>query len=342
MPTMTSRPTISREWRLIRRPRGAFVASDLDLVETQVPSPRPGEVVVANTHLSVDPYMRGRMDDAPSYIPPFPLGSALDGGAVGIVVESRSTALAQGDVVEHFLGMREAVVADAGAFVPLDLAGRAPEVYLGTLGATGLTAWLATSAMAPIRDGDTVVVTGAAGAVGGLAGQLARLRGAGRVIGSAGSATKRALLIEELGYDDAFDYHDGSAEELLAKAAPGGIDVLVDSVGGAQLEAAIDQMATGGRIALVGMASEYDGRTPHPFTNLYSLVRRRVSVQGFLVSDHLDRLAEFRREVGAWLDEGAVLHRETVVLGIEALPDTLHAVLSSGSTLTGKAVLSLA
>ena len=339
MPTMTSRPAISREWRLVRRPHAGFVASDLDLVETPVPSPAPGEVVVVNTHLSVDPYMRGRMDDAPSYIPPFPLGSPLDGGAVGIVVESRSPTLAEGDVVEHFLGLREAVVADAAAFVPLDLAGRAAEVYLGTLGATGLTAWLATGTMAPVRDGDTVVVTGAAGAVGGLAGQLARLRGAGRVIGSAGSAKKRALLLEELGYDDAFDYHDGSAEELLVNAAPGGIDVLVDNVGGAQLEAAIDQMSVGGRIALVGMASEYDGRTPHPFTNLYSVVKRRVSVQGFLVSDHLDRMAEFRREVGAWLDEGAVVHRDTVMPGIEAFPDALQSVLSSGSTLTGKTVL---
>jgi len=342
MPTTTSRPTVSREWHLTRRPHGGFVSTDLDLVETPVPAPGPGQVVVANTHLSVDPYMRGRMDEAPSYIPPFPLGSALEGGAVGIVVESRSPTLAVGDVVEHFLGLRETVVADAGAFVPLDLAGRVPEVYLGTLGATGLTAWLATGIMAPIRDGDTVVVTGAAGAVGGLAGQLARLRGAGRVIGTAGTAMKRALLIEELGYDDAFDYHDGSAEELLAKVAPGGIDVLVDNVGGAQLEAAIDQMAAGGRIALVGMASEYDGRAPHSFTNLYSLVKHQVSMQGFLVTAHLDRMAEFRREVGVWLDEGAVTHRETVIPGIEAFPDALRSVLSSGSALAGKTVLRLA
>jgi NADPH-dependent curcumin reductase CurA len=187
-----ARPATAHEWRLVRRPSGSLRRTDLELVDVGVPAPRPGELTVLNTHLSVDPYLRGRMDDAPSYLPPFALDAPLDAGAVGVVIESRSPDFAERDVVEHFLGLREVAVADAGAFSRIDLAGRRPEVYLGTLGA--------------------------AGAVGGLAGQLARLRGAGRVIGSAGTAAKVTQLVEELGFDDAFDYHDGTAHATAGRS----------------------------------------------------------------------------------------------------------------------------
>jgi NADPH-dependent curcumin reductase CurA len=184
-----------------------------------------------------------------------------------------------------------------------------------------------------------VLVTGAAGAVGSLAGQLARLRGAGRVIGSAGSPEKVAHLRDELGFDDAFDYHDGPAQDLMEKAAPDGLDVVFDNVGGAQLEAAIGVMNDGGRLALCGMASEYDGASPHPFTNLYDLVTRRLTARGFLVGDHLDRMPAFRDEVGAWVREGRVIHHETVVDGIDQAPALLQQLLTSGAPSMGKAVI---
>jgi NADPH-dependent curcumin reductase CurA len=333
------RPATAREWHLTARPGARFTASDLALVEVPVPEPAEGEVVVANTHLSVDPYMRGRMDDRPSYIDPFPLHAPLEGSAIGVVIESRSDLFSPGDVVEHFLGLREVTVAPAESVFAVDLQGLAPEAFLGVLGAPGLTAWLGVTDVAAIRPGDVVLVTGAAGAVGSLAGQLALLRGAARVIGSAGSPAKVAHLRDDLGYDDAFDHHDGPAEDLIAKAAPEGLDVVVDNVGGAQLEAAISAMNTGGRLALIGMASEYDGASPHPFTNLYDLVTRRLTARGILVGDHLHRMPDFRTEVVPWVRDGRVVHRETVVDGIEKVPAVLQQLLTSGGPSMGKAVV---
>lgn len=340
-PTMST-PTTSREWQLVRRPSSAFHADDVALVEVPLPSLTPEQVLVANTHLSVDPYMRGRMDDTPSYIEPFRLHAPLQGGAIGVVVESRSDRFAEGDVVEHFLGLRDTVVADAAALTPLDLAGRAPQAYLGALGSTGLTAWVATTLVAPITPGDTVLVTGAAGAVGSLAGQLARLRGAARVVGTAGSADKCAALVDQLAFDAAVNYRDPAATDQLRDSVDDGIDVVVDNAGGAMLEVAIDEMSIGGRIALVGMASEYDGRRSHAFRNLYTLIKRRVRMEGLLVTDHVDQIGRFRNEVGPWLDSGHIVDRRTAFRGLESFPEALHAVLTSGSALDGKAILDIA
>jgi NADPH-dependent curcumin reductase CurA len=296
-------------------------------------------VVVRNTHLSVDPYMRGRMDDRPSYLPPFPLDAPLDGGAVGVVVESRADTIAPGQVVEHFAGLREVTVVDAAAVYPIDVDGLPAEAYLGALGTTGLSAWIGIAELAAVKAGDTVFVTGAAGAVGGIAGQIARLRGAGRVIGSAGSADKVRHLRETLNFDAAFDYHDGDVGDHLAKAAPDGIDVVFDNVGGAQLEAAIDHLAVGARLVLCGMVSQYDGADPYGIRNLYELVTRRATVHGFLVTDHLHRMPEFRAEMGSWLRADKIVDRSTVLDGVERLPEALLGLLRAGTATTGKAVV---
>lgn len=333
---------LSREWHLVRRPQGQASVDDLDLVEVDLPEPQPGQIVVRNTYLSVDPYMRGRMDDRPSYIPPFGLDAPLEGGALGVVVASRAEGVEPGQVVEHFMGLREYVVVDAAAAFPLDLSGLPPEIYLGALGLTGLAAWVGITKVASVQPGDTVFVTGAAGAVGSIAGQIAKLRGAERVIGSAGSEAKVRHLTEELGYDYAFDYHDGDAGDHLDRAAPNGIDVVFDNVGGAQLEAAIGRLKVGSRLALCGMASGYDGREPYGIRNLYELVTKRATVQGLLVNDHLGDMPAFRAEVLPWVVEGRMKHTETVFDGIERVPEALLGLLRGGTTITGKLVVRVA
>ncbi|GIJ12083.1 NADP-dependent oxidoreductase [Micromonospora andamanensis] len=334
---MTAALTKAREWHLVRRPRTNASPDDFALIETDVPEPGPGQVVVRNTHLSVDPYMRGRMDDRPSYIPPFPLDAPLEGSAVGVVVESRTPQLAAGQVVEHFAGLREVTVADAAAVSPIDVDGLPAEAFLGPLGPTGLSAWIGISELTAVQPGDTVFVTGAAGAVGSIAGQIARLRGAGRVIGSAGSAAKVDYLRGT--YDVAFDYHDGDVREHLEQAAPDGIDVVFDNVGGVQLEAAISNLRVGARIALCGMVSQYDGREPYGVRNLFDLVTKRVTTYGFLVTDHLHRMPDFRAEMTRWLRDGDVTYHQTVLDGIERVPEALLSLLSSGAPITGKAVV---
>ncbi|MEU6714994.1 NADP-dependent oxidoreductase [Nonomuraea sp. NPDC046802] len=338
--TVTGKGRI-REWHLTRRPPAQASVDDFALVEAQIPELLPGQVLVRNTHLSVDPYMRGRMDDRPSYIPPFPLNAPLEGGAVGVVVESRADGVKPGQVVEHFLGLREATVIDAAGVVPIDTDDLPAEIYLGVLGVTGLTAWLGITQVASVGPGDTVFVTGAAGAVGSIAGQIARLRGAKRVIGSAGSSAKVRHLVDDLGFDTAFDYHDGAAGEHLAQAAPDGIDVVFDNVGGAQLEAAIDHLRVGARLALCGMASQYDGREPHGLRNLYQLVTKRATARGFLVTDHQDQIPAFRAEVGSWVRSGEIVHRQTVLDGIERVPEALLGLLGSGAPTIGKVVVRL-
>src|SRR4051794_39433181 len=226
----------AREVQLARRPSGAPVPEDFRIVEVEVPEPAAGELVVRNTWMSVDPYMRGRMNEARSYAPPYELGKAMYGGAVGEVVESRAEGFAPGDIVQHELGWREVSVVPGKAVLRVDVALASPERFLGLLGMPGLTAHVGLLDMAGLRDGDVVFVSGAAGAVGSVAGQLAKVRG-NRVIGSAGSPDKVAFVRDELGFDAAFDYHDGPVADLLAAAAPDGIDVYYDNVGGEHLEA---------------------------------------------------------------------------------------------------------
>ncbi|CAM5351844.1 Putative NADP-dependent oxidoreductase OS=Streptomyces glaucescens OX=1907 GN=SGLAU_11025 PE=4 SV=1 [Streptomyces glaucescens] len=254
----------SREVHLVSRPVGAPVPENFAVVTTSVPEPADGQVVVRNTWMSVDPYMRGRMNDAPSYIPPFALDAAMEGSAIGEVVASRDASIPVGATVSHFLGWREYAVVDAAGATVIDPALGRPQDYLGALGTTGLTAYAALTRIAPVEEGDVVFVSAAAGAVGSVAGQLARKLGASRVIGSAGGPAKTKKLLDGFGYDAAVDYRQRALAEQLAQAAPDGIDVYLDSVGGDHLQAAIGTMRAGGRIALVGAISGYDATEPAP------------------------------------------------------------------------------
>ena len=328
----------AREVHLARRPHGMPEPDDFTLVEHDLDDPGPGQVLVANHHFSVDPYMRGRMNDVPSYVPPFALDAVMDGRAVGevVAVGDGVDRVAAGDLVLSDLGWRTHGVADATALQAVrDVPGIDPSAYLGVLGVPGLTAWVGLLDKARFVEGDTVFVSGAAGAVGSLVGQLARLKGASRVIGSAGSAEKVRWLTGELGYDAAFDYKDGDVTGQLRAAAPDGVDVYFDNVGGEHLEAAIAVANDFARVAACGAIAHYndtdDDPTPGP-RNLFQVVKKRLSIQGFIVTDSLGSYRPFLEEVTPWVADGRVRFAETVVEGVENGVEAFRGLLRGENT----------
>ncbi len=323
-------PTRSREIRLAARPRGAPVATDFELAEVELPDPGEGEIVVRNAYVSVDPYMRGRMNDTKSYVPPFALGEPLRGGAVGQVVASRNDRWREGTWVQHDLGWREAALLDGRGVRTVDPAVAPVSTALGVLGMTGLTAYVGIVDIGGVGEGDVVFVSGAAGAVGSVAAQLARARGA-RVIGSAGTPEKVAWL-GELGLDAAFDYRETETRTALRELAPDGIDVYFDNVGGETLEAAIGAMRLRGRIVACGSISRYNATEALPGPrNLFMVVTKRLRMQGYIISDHADRFTAFLSEVAPLVADGTIRHRETVVDGIERAPEAFIGMLEGAN-----------
>jgi len=310
-------PTISSlEIRLASRPNGIPTAANFTLTRTELPQLKAGEVLVRNLFMSVDPYMRGRMNDVKSYVPPFQLGKPLDGGAIGEVVESRTAEVKPGDAVASGFGWREYFIAPLNALHPVSRGFQPLSVYLGTLGMPGMTAWAGLN-LVEVKAGDVVYISGAAGAVGNVAGQLAKLRGC-RIIGSAGSAEKVRFLLEECGFDSAFDYKSGPVLEQLKLAAPDGIDVYFDNVGGETLEAALWALRVHGRIVACGSISGYNDEKPRPGpSNLFNMITKRLTMKGLIVTDSLDRRAAFEQEVDGYLKAGKLKHKETVVKGID-------------------------
>jgi NADPH-dependent curcumin reductase CurA len=333
-------PREGRVWLLASRPHGEPSPDNFQLTTQPVGELEKGEVLVRNQFLSVDPYMRGRMNDARSYTPPFQIGKPLDGHAAGTVIASRSPRLKEGQAVSHRLGWRELAKGPAEMFRPIGEPDLSPSLYLGVLGMPGLTAYVGLFDVARFRAGGTVFVSGAAGAVGSVVGQLARIGSARRVIGSAGSADKIADLTGELGFDAAFNYKDGPVAEQLDRAAPDGIDVYFDNVGGDHLEAAIGALTVNGRIAVCGMVSQYSRTEPvlGP-RNLMMLVGKRLHVQGFLVGDHSHAQHRFERSMAQWVREGRILVRETFVDGIENMPQAFIDMLRGANI--GKMIVRL-
>ncbi|WP_436774370.1 NADP-dependent oxidoreductase [Yinghuangia sp. YIM S09857] len=325
--------THSAEIRLATRPVGEPGLETFELVRTEVPRPGPGQILIRNTLMSVDPYMRGRMNDVPSYIPPFELGAALEGSAIGVVVEAREPSVPVGATVTHFAGWREYSVVDAADATVADTELATPEAYLGALGTTGLTAYAALTRVAPVREGDVVFVSAAAGAVGSVAGQIARKLGASRVIGSAGGPDKARRLVEDFRYDAAIDYRKGDLEGQLAAAAPHGVDVYVDNVGGDHLRAAIGAMRIGGRIAMVGAISAYNATEPVPGPdNLFEAAAKEVTLRGLLVNSYLPLFPEWIGKAAGWLADGSLRTEQTVVDGIEQAPAAFLAMMRGANT----------
>jgi NADPH-dependent curcumin reductase CurA len=329
----------SRQIQLSEYPDGGIGPSHFRVVEVELPEPAVGEVLVRNLYTSVDPALRLRTRRAsPSgYFSAFPLNAAMDGiMCVGQVVESCAPGFRAGDLVTHAWGWRDLALVPAGTpslagvgtLTRVDATLGAPEKFLGPLGNMGLTAYVGLIDAAQLRDGDVVWISAAAGAVGSLAAQIAKLRGH-RVIGSAGSAAKVRFLLEELGLDAAFDYHDGPLLEQLRAAAPDGIDVYFDNVGGDHLAAALAMLRRWGRVAMCGSVSDYDRPAPQPGpSNLFQIVANDLTVRGFRASSHLDRLEQSARELGTWLAEGRLHYQETIIDGLENAPQALVRMLA--------------
>ncbi|WP_022909518.1 NADP-dependent oxidoreductase [Aestuariimicrobium kwangyangense] len=334
--------TTSTQIQLIARPQGWPTHEDFRTVTVEYGDLQPGQVMVRNAFVSVDPYMRGRMNDVRSYTPPFALGETMTGGAIGHVIESAADALPVGTLVQHDLGWRDIAQADAGAFraVP-DLPGVPLSLRLGILGMTGLTGYVGLTAIAGMKEGDAVFVSGAAGAVGTAAGQIARLLGARRVIGSAGSPEKVALLTGKYGYDAAFNYKDGPVRQQLPALAPEGVDVYFDNVGGEHLEAALDVMNDGGRVALCGVISTLNtaDKAAGP-DNMSNIITRGLTLKGFTLGGYLNLAPEFSQRMTDWFSAGKIAHDETIVEGIENAVDAFLDMMRGANT--GKMLVRIA
>lgn len=323
--------TTSREIRLKSRPVGLPRLENFELATAELPDPKDGEVLVRNMWMSVDPYMRGRMYDRASYVPPFALGEPLQGGAIGRVAGSGDPRFQPGDLVESMLGWREAFVAPAGALTKLPQSDVPAQAYLGVLGMPGLTAYSGFHRIGDPKPGETVFVSGAAGAVGATVCQIAKIRGC-TVIGSAGSDEKLAWL-KSVGVDHVVNYKTcGNLLEAVRAGAPKGVDIYFDNVGGEHLEVAIELARPFARFVECGMISIYNATEPPPGPrNMAYIVGKRIKMQGFIVVDFADMREQFLTDMMQWVKDGRVKWEETVENGVENAPKAFLNLFTGGN-----------
>lgn len=321
--------TTTRAWHLMSRPEGLPTMANFALEEAPLPALEEGWIRVENQWLSVDPYMRGRMNDVKSYVPPFALGEPMQGGAVGKVVESRSPDFNEGDTVFHMLGWREAAAGPAQAFNKVPPLPVEDHQWLGNLGLTGGTAYFGLLRVAEAKEGDVVFVSAAAGAVGSAVVQIAKAKGM-NVIGAAGGAEKCEWVMS-LGADACLDYKSGPIAKLLTDAAPKGIDVYFDNVGGDHLDAAFAAARQNARFAICGMIEDYNTGSNHAFRYIMRVIPTRLSLKGFIYTDYLAEMGDFYRDMGGWIAGGQVTSRETVRDGIEAAPQAFLDLFSGAN-----------
>jgi NADPH-dependent curcumin reductase CurA len=320
----------NRAWHLKSRPNGLPTMENFELVDQPARPLQEGEARVRNAWLSVDPYMRGRMNDVKSYTPPFALGEPMSGGAVGTVVESRSPHFKEGETVFHMLGWREEAVAPAETFNKVPPLPVEAHQWLGNLGLTGGTAYFGLLRVAEAKEGDIVFVSAAAGAVGSAVVQIAKAKGM-TVIGSAGGPDKCAW-VKELGADVAIDYKAGPVLKQLMEAAPQGIDVYFDNVGGEHLDAAFATARQNARFAICGMIEDYNSGSNYAYRYIMRVIAARIMMKGFIYLDFLTQMGDFYRDMGGWIADGQVSSRETVRDGIEAAPQAFLDLFSGANT----------
>ena len=330
----------NKQIRLASRPSGWVTEDNFTLTEEAMPEPGEGQLLVRNIFMSVDPYMRGRMNDTKSYVPPFQIGEVLVAGAVGQVVASNNPGFAEGDHVVGMLGWENFSLSDGEQLRKIE-AGTLPLSYhLGVLGMPGVTAYVGLHKIAEVKADENVFVSAASGAVGSVVGQLAKIHGC-RVAGCAGSDDKVALLTDELGFDAAFNYRSSkSLPGSMAEVCPEGIDVNFENVGGEIFEAALWSMRDFGRIALCGMISNYNDEQLQPGPRgMGVIIGRRLRIQGFIVTDHVDAFPEYAAKATGWLAAGKLQYRETIAEGIENAPAAFISMLKGGNT--GKQIVQL-
>ena len=329
---------MARAWHLMSRPSGMPTQENFALKDVTLAPLDDGMVHVRNRWLSVDPYMRGRMNDVKSYVPSFQIGEPMTGGAVGEVVESRDASLQPGDLVMHMAGWRDEVVEPAANFNKLPaIPGVGEQAFLGNLGLTGGTAYWGLLDAAQAKEGDIVFVSAAAGAVGSAVVQIAKAKGM-TVIGSAGGAEK-CDYVRSLGADAVIDYKAGPLVKSLAEAAPKGIDVYFDNVGGDHLDAAMAHARKDARFAICGMIDGYNATEPACFRYIMRVIAMRISLKGFIYTDYLPRNAEFYAEMGPWVATGRIKGRDTIVEGLDNMPDAFLGLFRGDNT--GKMLIRL-
>ena len=304
---------------LVNRPTGWVQESDFKIVESDIPKPGPGQVLVKNLYLSLDPYMRGRMNDAPSYAANVAIGQVMVGGTAGEVVESNNPNFKPGDFVLGYFGWQQYGVSSGAGLQKVDPKLVPLSAYLGAAGMPGLTAWWGLIDIGAPKEGETVVVSAAAGAVGSVVGQIAKLKGC-RAVGIAGGKEKCELVVNEFGFDACVDYKGGNLKKDLRAAAPKGIDIYFENVGGVVLETVALQLNPFARIPLCGLISQYNEVRPHGLDNLVMLLINRVKLQGFILGDFATRSDQPMKELAQLVREGKIKYRETIANGIEDAP----------------------
>ncbi len=324
---------------LASRPVGWVKESDLKIVESDIPKTGSGQVLVRNLWLSLDPYMRGRMNDVQSYAESVKIGGVMVGGTVGEVVESNNPAFKKGDHVLGYYGWQLYGVSDGRELQKVDAKAAPLSAYLGALGMPGLTAWFGLIDIGAPKPGETVVVSAAAGAVGSVVGQIAKIKGC-RAVGVAGGKAKCDHVVNDLGFDACVDYKAGNLMKDLAAATPKGIDIYFENVGGDVLDAVTLRLNPFARIPLCGLISQYNEVRPRGLNNLVMLLINRVKLQGFIVSDYADRAAPALAELTKWVSEGKIKYRETIAQGIENAPSAFIGLLKGANV--GKQLVKLA
>jgi NADPH:quinone reductase len=323
---------INRRIVLAKRPSGLPQETDFRLEETPIPSPADGQILVRNRFLSVDPYMRGRMNEGASYAPGLELGEVMVGGVVGEVIESRAPGFKPGDIAQTQTGWQEFAASDIADARRVDPTLAPISTSLGVLGMPGITAWVGLLDISQPREGETVVVSGAAGAVGSLVGQIARIKGC-RAIGITGTDAKVSYLTDELSFDGAINYRTQDVSAALSESCPDGIDVYFDNVGGEISDSVLQQMNEGGRISVCGQISQYNLADPETGPRLtWLFIVKRLMMRGFLVFDHANRYRAALHEMAGWLADGRLQYREDVVDGLENAPAAFIGMLQGDNT----------
>jgi NADPH-dependent curcumin reductase CurA len=328
----------NRRMVLAQRPTGMVDESTVRLEEGDVPEPGAGEALARVRYVSIDPTIRTWMDDAPGYLPPIAIDEVIRSGGIAEIVESSTGEYAPGDLVFGMTGWQDYVLASQATGYQTLPDGVPPTLALSLFGITGMTAYFGLIDVGRVKEGDVVVVSGAAGATGSTVGQIAKIKGAAKVIGIAGGPEKCKHIVEELGFDEAIDYKNEDVAARLREAAPDGIDLYFDNVGGAILDACLAQLALRGRIVLCGAIASYNDRSSAPgIANTSALIIRRGRMEGFLILDYFDRLPAAREEMAKWLGEGKIKSSEHIVEGLERAPDALNLLFTGGNT--GKVIV---